>query len=469
MNDKLSRKFKCGDIVLGKVIEIERSKALIKIEGCEPVYIIKEVASIQEIESIEEVLQLDKIYEFSIAIDYSARYYKTEEYYLSIAELEYWRIRKRLEQLAAENVTVYSKVIQAYNYGVLVNIEAQNFLVSNIHLKTKVSNQELVSKILPLKVITFKKNSYESIYISHRWALNSNQENKNYSSTSIAENSIKQKLYALDDIVVGKVIKIAKDYAFVDVGAEKAAYIGLSDMSLWAKSSKEVLHLNLVREFIVSDIYHNIGGKTLGLSIKKLENQIGYQRIKQIQEENENIIFYSQIAKRNSVDTGLLVNIEGTTAFLHDSHINFNFIEKNNLKVPLQILKNKKYSLCVSNKFALFTLKVKQIKIGDLLTGKIIKIKEYGLFIDIGEGAVLLHISDISQDTVNPIDLNRIFKVDDEIKAIVIWLNIEKRRVAVSTKELEQEPGDMLKDPQLVYRNAEKMAVKYRSKRENLL
>ncbi|MBW4536129.1 MAG: S1 RNA-binding domain-containing protein [Pleurocapsa minor HA4230-MV1] len=114
-------------------------------------------------------------------------------------------------------------------------------------------------------------------------------------------------------------------------------------------------------------------------------------------------------------------------------------------------------------------LRVKQIKIGDLITGKVIKIKDYGLFIDIGEGVVLLHISDISQDTVNSIDLNSIFKVDDEIKAIVIWMNIEKRRVAVSTKELEQESGDMLKTPQLVYRNAEKMAAKYRSKRENLL
>ena len=55
MNNPLN-KFNEGDIVSGKVIEIEQSKALIKIEDCEPVYIIKEVASLQEIESIEEVL-----------------------------------------------------------------------------------------------------------------------------------------------------------------------------------------------------------------------------------------------------------------------------------------------------------------------------------------------------------------------------------------------------------------------------
>ena len=38
-----------SDIVLGKVIEIEPSKALIEIKGCEPVHIIKEVAYTQEI------------------------------------------------------------------------------------------------------------------------------------------------------------------------------------------------------------------------------------------------------------------------------------------------------------------------------------------------------------------------------------------------------------------------------------
>lgn len=39
-------------------------------------------------------------------------------------------------------------------------------------------------------------------------------------------------------------------------------------MSLWAKLSEEVLHLDLVRKFIVSNGYHNMGGLPLNLSIK---------------------------------------------------------------------------------------------------------------------------------------------------------------------------------------------------------
>ena len=134
MNDRLSKQFKRGDIVLGKVIEIEPSKALIKIEGCEPVHIIKEVASTQEIESIEEVLQLNRFYEFLVVQDYSGQYYNYDELYLSLVDLEYSRSDSRLEQLAAENVILYSKVVQFFDYGVLVEIENQNFLISNLSL-----------------------------------------------------------------------------------------------------------------------------------------------------------------------------------------------------------------------------------------------------------------------------------------------------------------------------------------------
>lgn len=97
MNEQL-KQFKRGDIVLGRVVEIEPLKALIKIEDCEPVYIIKEVASSQVIESIAEVLQLNKIYEFCVEIDYTCRYYNPGDYYLSIVELENLIVDKRLNQ-----------------------------------------------------------------------------------------------------------------------------------------------------------------------------------------------------------------------------------------------------------------------------------------------------------------------------------------------------------------------------------
>jgi small subunit ribosomal protein S1 len=40
-------------------------------------------------------------------------------------------------------------------------------------------------------------------------------------------------------------------------------------------------------------------------------------------------------------------------------------------------------------------------------------------------------------------------------------MDVEKVRVSLSTKALEPEPGNMLKNPQKVYEKAEEMAAKY--------
>lgn len=45
---------------------------------------------------------------------------------------------------------------------------------------------------------------------------------------------------------------------------------------------------------------------------------------------------------------------------------------------------------------------------------------------------------------------------------MIIDLDAERGRISLSTKQLEPEPGDMVKNPQVVYDKAEEMAAKYR-------
>jgi small subunit ribosomal protein S1 len=52
--------------------------------------------------------------------------------------------------------------------------------------------------------------------------------------------------------------------------------------------------------------------------------------------------------------------------------------------------------------------------------------------------------------------------VNDEVKVMIIDLDAERGRISLSTKQLEPEPGDMVKNPQAVYDQAEEMAAKYR-------
>ena len=109
--------------------------------------------------------------------------------------------------------------------------------------------------------------------------------------------------------------------------------------------------------------------------------------------------------------------------------------------------------------FNLRQARLKTLKLGQLVDGNVIAFKPYGLFVNIGGYNALLHISWISQLPVE--DLTKIFQLRGWVRAIITYLDIEKGRVGISTKELEYQPGDMLKDPILVYQNAEVMAEKY--------
>ena len=51
----------------------------------------------------------------------------------------------------------------------------------------------------------------------------------------------------------------------------------------------------------------------------------------------------------------------------------------------------------------------------------------------------------------------------DVLKVMVVSQDPDKGRIALSTKRLEPEPGDMLKDPKKVYDNAEKTAEAFRA------
>jgi small subunit ribosomal protein S1 len=58
-------------------------------------------------------------------------------------------------------------------------------------------------------------------------------------------------------------------------------------------------------------------------------------------------------------------------------------------------------------------------------------------------------------------------QVGDKLKVMILSMDMDKGRVTLSTKKLEKEPGDMLRDPQLVFEGAEAMAESFRNRIAN--
>lgn len=51
-------------------------------------------------------------------------------------------------------------------------------------------------------------------------------------------------------------------------------------------------------------------------------------------------------------------------------------------------------------------------------------------------------------------------------QVMILSLDKDRGRVTLSTKKLEPTPGDMLKDPQLVFEKAEEMAIEFKKRVE---
>merc|ERR1712194_48765 len=74
------------------------------------------------------------------------------------------------------------------------------------------------------------------------------------------------------------------------------------------------------------------------------------------------------------------------------------------------------------------------------------------------------HISQISYDRID--DLEKVLQPGMQVKCMIIDHDKVNGRIALSTKTLEPEPGDMMKDPAAVFAMAEQTAEKYHQRME---
>jgi small subunit ribosomal protein S1 len=103
--------------------------------------------------------------------------------------------------------------------------------------------------------------------------------------------------------------------------------------------------------------------------------------------------------------------------------------------------------------------KLTNLEPGQLVEGVVRSIKPYGAFVDIGGITGLLHISQISHDHIT--DVSKVLAEGQEIAAMILTQDKEKGRFSLSTKTLEAEPGDMLRDPDTVKANAAATVARY--------
>ena len=250
----------------------------------------------------------------------------------------------------------------------------------------------------------------------------------------------------IDEIIeVGDTIKVTvsniEPYgAFVDLGEDLEAFLHVSEIS-WDKNVKHPKdYLKVGDEIDVEIIEIDKENQRLRVSLKKLlpkpievfaqKNRIGDV----VKGTITSITDFGAFVKLGEVE-GLLHNQECSwdkskkckDLFKVGDEVEVKIIDinKENEKVSLS---KKALEESPAQKFA------KDHKVGDIIEGKVKDIKDFGVFIAIEDGVDAL----IRNEDLYPLKASELEK-DQEIKAVLVFLDAKKDRIRASVRRLEKQ------------------------------
>jgi len=242
-------------------------------------------------------------------------------------------------------------------------------------------------------------------------------------------------------IVRGTVIQHEPEGIYVDIGAKAAAFLPIREVTLEPVADlAERLPLGEEREFlIIRD--QNADGQ-LTLSIRELEIQRQWDLVTELQASGQVV----QVRVTGLNKGGVTVDVEGLRGFIPRSHLiqreDLEALQGENLMVSFLEVDRDRKRVVLSQRIPAQTKRFSQVEVGQLVTGKVVNIKPFGVFVDLEGMTGLLHINQISHKYVKV--LADLFSLGQAIQALIVDMDEGKSRVSLSTKVLENYPGEML-------------------------
>ncbi|KAJ6847217.1 uncharacterized protein M6B38_281255 [Iris pallida] len=261
--------------------------------------------------------------------------------------------------------------------------------------------------------------------------------------------------------VKGTVFMTDMNGALVDITAKSSAYLPLQEACIHRiKHVEEVgIRPGLVEEFVI--VGENAADDSLILSLRSIQYDLAWERCRQLQ--SEDVVVTGKVVGGNK--GGVVAIVEGLRGFVPFSQISTKSTAEELLEkeLPLKFMEvdEEQARLVFSNRKAVADSQA-QLGIGSVVVGTVQSLKPYGAFIDIGGINGLLHVSQISHDRIS--DISTVLQPGDTLKVMVLSHDRERGRVSLSTKKLEPTPGDMIRNPKLVFEKADEMAQTFRQR-----
>ena len=427
---------KVGDIVKGRVVEVQEDYVLVDInyksEGLIPISEFRVVDGARDIAVGSEVeVYIDRIENENGMV------------VLSKDKADMLRAWNDISRAAENEEVIEGTIIAKVKGGLSVDIGVKAFLPgSQIDLRPVRNIDAYIGKKYKFKVIKFNKKR-GNIVLSRRALLEEERESlRTQTLDAMKEGS-----------VVKGVVKNITDYgAFIDLGGMDGL-LHITDMS-WGRVKHPSEILNVGDEIDV---------KVLKFDNEKERVSLGLKQLKADPWDSVSGEFTVGKKVKGKVvsltDYGAFIELaEGIEGLIHVSEMSWT----KRVKHPSQMLKvtdevdvqvldidgtNRRISLGMKQLEANPWVELKESYApGTIIEGEVKSITDFGVFIGVEDGIDgMIHISDFSW-TKRINHPSEMFKKGDKVRAVVLGVDIENERFSLGLKQLEADPWSNIED-----------------------
>lgn len=262
-------------------------------------------------------------------------------------------------------------------------------------------------------------------------------------------------------VVRGKVFNYDTDGVYIDIGGKSLAFVPANEISLRGITDLSVvLPLKEEREFLIVKEQDADGQVTL--SLRQLEIKHAWEQLLETKESGKSV----QVRVTGINKGGVTVDVQGMRGFIPRSHLverdNIESLVGQHLTAGFLELDQTRDKLVLSQRMATRSAAIGKVELGQLMEGKITGIKPFGVFVDMDGITGLLHVKQVSQSFIE--SLPALFQVGQLLKAMIINIDEGQGRISLSTRVLENYPGEMVENMSEVMASADARAERARKK-----
>ncbi len=253
------------------------------------------------------------------------------------------------------------------------------------------------------------------------------------------------------DIVRGKIHSYDSDGVYVDISAKSLAFIPAAEAAADESADlSALLPIGDEQDFLIIREQNADGQVTL--SKRELQVKYAWNQVGDILSNKESV----QLRVTGVNKGGVTVSFQGIRGFIPRSQLverDHQSLVGTSISAVIIEANEETNKLVFSQRQASRTANFSQLELGKLVVGTIVGIKPFGAFLEFEGNTGLIYVKQISEHRVD--DCEKVFKIGQEMKAMIIDLDEANGKISLSTRVLENHPGEMLEKMSEVMETAE--------------